>query len=111
MEPRMTAHSREAFEQGLVRAGEAPYVLSLYVAGETRRSTQAIANLKAICEAHLQGRYGLEVIDIYQQPALAREQEIVAVPTLIKRSPPPLCRLIGDMSNEERVLRGLDVRK
>ncbi len=111
MEPQKTANRREAFEQGLVRTGEAPYVLSLYVAGFTRRSTQAITNLKAICETHLQGRYELEVIDICQQPVLAREQEIVAVPTLIKRTPLPLCRLIGDMSNEERVLRGLDVRK
>ncbi len=109
MEPPTTANSQEAFERHLAERGETSYVLSLYIAGLTPRSTLAIANIKAICETHLQGRYGLEVIDICQQPALAKEEEIVAVPMLIKRAPLPLCRLVGDMSNEARVLKGLDL--
>jgi circadian clock protein KaiB len=86
------------------------YVLRLYVSGSTSKSALAIENIKRICEQHLKNRYDLEVIDIYQQPNLAREEQIVAVPTLIKRSPPPLRRLIGDLSNQERVLFGLDLR-
>ena len=85
------------------------YVLRLYVAGQTSNSTHAIANIKKICEANLHGRYTLEVIDLYQQPQLAKGEQIVAVPTLIKKLPPPLRRLIGDMSNTERVLVGLDI--
>jgi circadian clock protein KaiB len=85
------------------------YVLRLYVSGSTSKSALAIGNIKRICEQHLKNRYDLEVIDIYQQPHLAREEQIVAVPTLIKRSPPPLRRLIGDMSNQEKVLLGLDL--
>ena len=87
------------------------YVLRLYVTGMTARSTRAIENVRAICEAHLQGRYELEVIDIYQQPALAKADQIIAAPTLIKQLPPPLRRLIGDMSSAERVLVGLDLRR
>lgn len=86
------------------------YVLRLYVTGMTPRSTRAIRNLRAICEAHLQGRYDLEVIDIYQQPTLAKGEQIIAAPTLIKKLPAPLRRVIGDMSNKDRVLLGLDLR-
>lgn len=86
------------------------YVLRLYVTGSTPRSTLAIRNLKAICEEHLRGRYVLEVIDIYQRPALAKDEQIVATPTLIKVLPNPIRRLIGDLSTEERVLLGLDLR-
>ena len=75
------------------------------------KSTLAIANIKKICDEHLLGRYELEVIDLYQQPQLAQGDQIVAVPTLIKKLPPPLRRIIGDMSNTERVLVGLDLRK
>ena len=71
----------------------------------------AIANLKNICEEYLQGRYLLDVIDLYQQPELAQGEQIIALPTLIKKSPLPLRRIIGDMSNTERVLAGLDLRK
>ena len=77
----------------------------------TPRSTQAIATIKAICEEHLPGRYDLEVIDIYQQPTLAQGEQIIAVPTLIKKLPLPLRRLIGDLSDEDRVLLGLDLRR
>jgi len=86
------------------------YVLRLYVAGLMPKSTLAIANLKRICEENLHGQYELEVIDLYQQPQLAQGDQIVAVPTLIKKLPPPLRRIIGDMSNTERVLVGLDLR-
>jgi circadian clock protein KaiB len=88
----------------------ARYVLRLYVTGKTPNSLRAIASLKEICEEHLQGRYHLQVIDIYQQPDLAEADQIVATPTLIKKLPAPLRRLIGDMSNRERVLVGLDLR-
>ena len=90
-------------------SGHTKYVLRLYVSGSTSKSATAIENIKRICEEHLKNRYHLEVIDIYQQPNLAREEQIVAVPTLIKRSPLPLRRLIGDLSNPKRVLAGLDL--
>jgi circadian clock protein KaiB len=87
------------------------YVLRLYVAGQTPQSVRAITNLKKICEENLKGRYVLDVIDLYQQPQLAQGEQIIAVPTLIKKLPPPLRRIIGDMSNTERLLVGLDLRK
>lgn len=87
------------------------YVLRLYVAGVTPNSVRAIANLKRICEEYLQGHYTLEVIDLYQQPELAEGEQIIAAPTLIKQLPLPLRRVIGDMSNQERVLVGLDLRR
>jgi circadian clock protein KaiB len=82
----------------------------LYVAGMTPRSARALANIKEICEEHLKGIYALQVIDIYQQPVLAQGDQIIAVPTLLKRLPLPLRRLIGDLSDRERVLIGLDLR-
>ncbi|HWB07515.1 MAG TPA: circadian clock KaiB family protein [Verrucomicrobiales bacterium] len=104
--------SAEAFEQSLARQPENErYVLRLYVTGMTHRSMEAFANIKAICEEHLQGRYDLEVIDIYQRPRLARDEQIVAVPTLVKKLPVPLRRLIGNLSDKERVLMGLDLRR
>jgi circadian clock protein KaiB len=86
-----------------------PYVLRLYVTGMTSRSGHAVDNLRAICEEYLEGRYDLEVIDIYQQPVLTKGEQIIAAPTLIKKSPLPARRIIGDMSNRERVLVGLDL--
>lgn len=83
------------------------YVLYLYVTGVTPNSTRAIRNIKELCEKYLQGRYQLQIIDIYQQPALAAQDQIIAVPTLVKKSPLPLRRLIGDMSDQNRVLAGL----
>jgi circadian clock protein KaiB len=85
------------------------YVLKLYVAGITSRSNQAITNVRQICEDHLKGRYQLEVIDIYQQPTLAKGEQIIAVPTLIKKLPPPLRRFIGSMADTDRILIGLDL--
>jgi circadian clock protein KaiB len=87
------------------------YVLRLYVAGQTPKSVLAITNIRRICEEELQGQYDLQVIDLYQQPQLAQGEQIIAVPTLIKKLPPPLRRIIGDMSDTERVLVGLDLRK
>ena len=100
----------EAFEAALSQGGSEHYVLTLYVTGATPRSAQAIMHVKEICEEHLQGRFELEVIDIYQQPELARNAQIIAAPTLIKQLPPPLRRLIGDLSDLKRVLAGLDVQ-
>ncbi len=87
------------------------YVLCLYVAGQSPKSVDAISNIKKICEEHLKGRYELQVIDLYQQPQLAHGEQIIALPTLMKKLPPPLRRIIGDMSNTERLLIGLDLRK
>ena len=86
------------------------YVLRLYITGSSPRSTRAVTNLKRICEEHLKGRYDLEVIDIYQQPRLAAGEQVIAAPTLIKKLPEPLRHLIGDMSNTDQVLFGLDLR-
>ncbi|HEX5454994.1 MAG TPA: circadian clock KaiB family protein [Stellaceae bacterium] len=102
----------EAFEKALLEAPrEGHYLLRLYVTGMTPRSTEAFASIKAICDEHLEGRYDLEVIDIYQHPALAKDEQIIAAPTLVKQLPPPLRRLIGDLSDEERVLLGLELRR
>ncbi len=91
-------------------AADAPrYVLRLFVSGSTPRSQSAITNIKAVCEQHLAGRYDLEVIDIYQQPELGVSEQLVAAPTLIKALPLPLRRLVGDLSNEERILVGLNL--
>ena len=99
----------KAFEDLLKKRSESHYSLSLYVTGMTPRSTDAIAAIKSICEEFLQGRYDLEVVDIYQHPEQARSAQIIASPTLLKRLPVPLRRLIGDLSNRERVLIGLDL--
>jgi len=87
------------------------YRLKLYIAGLSPKSAVAIANLNKICEEHLPGRYHLDVIDLYQQPQRAEGEQIIAIPTLIKQRPPPLRRIIGDLSNTERVLVGLDIRE
>jgi len=89
--------------------GAEKYILRLYITGMTNRAARTIENLQTFCEKHLAGHYELQVIDVYQQPELARTEQIVAVPTLIKKLPLPLRRLIGDMSDEERVLVGLDI--
>ena len=99
-----------AFEKSL-HPGETPkYTLRLYVAGVTPRSAKAVKNIKKICEEHLQGRYDLQVIDVYQHPTLAEGEQIIAAPTLIKKLPLPLRRFIGDMSDTEKILVGLDLR-
>ena len=86
------------------------YNLRLYVAGQTPKSMAAVANLKKLCEKHLAGRYNIEVIDLMKDPALAKRDQIVAIPTLIRHLPEPLKRIIGDLSNAEKVLVGLDIQ-
>ena len=97
------------FEARLSARNGEKYVLRLYIAGTTPRSTRAVANIRQICEHNLGGRYDLEVIDIYQKPALAKGEQIVAAPTLVKELPLPLRRFIGDLSDTERVLVGMDL--
>lgn len=91
-------------------AREGYYNLRLYVAGQTPKSLTAIANLKRICEDHLAGQYTIEVIDLLVSPQLAAGDQILAVPTLVRRLPPPIKRIIGNLSDMERVLVGLDIR-
>jgi len=91
--------------------GRDKYILRLYITGTTSRSALALENLKKICEEYLEGRYELEVIDLYQTPRLAIDEQIIAAPTLIKKLPLPFRRIIGDMSNVEKVLLGLDLKK
>ena len=105
------ASSTEAFEQALEQSQNTQHVLKLYIAGNTTRSQIAIMNIRKICEERLKGRYELEVIDIYQKPELAKGEQIIATPTLIKSLPLPLRRVIGDLSKTERILVGLDLIK
>ncbi|MGD0952681.1 MAG: circadian clock KaiB family protein [Methanotrichaceae archaeon] len=97
------------FEEALKRLSQEKYVLRLFVAGMNPKSLQAVENIKRICETYLPGRYQLEVIDVYQQPILAKDGQIVAAPTLVKELPPPLRKLVGSMSDTERVLVGMDL--
>jgi len=99
-----------ALEKAAAERKTERYVLRLYVTGLTPRSTLAIQNIRKICEEHLEGRYDLQVVDIYQQPVLAEGEQIIASPTLVKKLPLPLRRFIGDMSNTERILVGMDLR-
>ena|SRR5689334_13278111 len=92
------------------KQSEPKYLLRLYVTGSTPRSARSILNIRTLCEEKLRNRYELEVVDIYQQPQLAREQQIIAAPTLIKSLPLPLRKLVGDLSDRERVLVGLDLK-
>ena len=101
----------EAFAQALKETDPGHYVLRLYIAGMNPNSQRAIENVRKICAEHLPGRFELEIIDIYQQPIFAKEGNIVAAPTLVKELPPPLRKFIGDLSQTERILAGLDLRK
>jgi circadian clock protein KaiB len=92
-------------------APSSEYDLRLYVAGQTPRSTAALINLKRICEEHLAGRYRIEVVDLMKTPQLARDHQILAVPTLVRQLPEPLRRIVGDLSDTERALVGLDLRR
>jgi circadian clock protein KaiB len=102
--------STKAFERALKNSPKERYVLRLYVAGMTPRSLRAITNVRKICEEELAGRCDLEVIDVYQQPTLAKGEQIIAAPTLLKKLPLPLRRFIGDMADKEQILVGLDLR-
>lgn len=102
--------STDRLEKSARKAATERYVLKLYISGMTPAATRAIRNIRKICDEHLAGRYELEIIDIYQQPVLAKGEQIIAAPTLIKKLPEPLRRVIGDMSDKGRVLLGLDLR-
>ena len=105
--------SSKEFEKAMKKPGiikGEKYILRLYITGMTPRSTKAIANLRTICEEYLKDKYELDVIDIYQQPKLARGEQVVATPTLIKKLPLPFRRLIGDMSDKKSVLFGIDLK-
>lgn len=117
---RVTAPPKKKSHRAVAREAAAPrprrsrsaaleYDLVLFISGASERSRRALANVKAIANEHLDGRYRLSVVDLHQQPERAREHEIIAVPTLVKRLPAPLRRLIGDLSDEDRVMIGLDI--
>lgn len=99
--------SLKEFERTVQAQAETPYELRLFVTGSTPNSLRAVHNLKRICDSHLQGKYTLEVIDLYQKPEAAKEFNIVAAPTLIKLKPAPMKKLLGDLSNEARVLEAM----
>jgi circadian clock protein KaiB len=101
--------SSEEFDLAVSDVSMKKYILRLYITGKTPRSVLALTNLKKICEELLAGRYELEVIDLYKKPHLAKDEQIIAAPTLIKKLPLPFRRIIGDMSNKEKVLLGLDL--
>jgi circadian clock protein KaiB len=111
MPTKKSSGSSRAIEPSLRRTRKRKYILRLYITGMTPRSMRAIENVKSICDDYLTGRYELQVIDIYQQPKLAKGEQIIAVPTLIKKLPAPLKRMIGDMADADRVLMGLDLAK
>ena len=103
-------NAKQALDLGRTKRNTQKYVLRLYVAGMTPRSERAIRSVMAMCEKHVAGRYDLQVIDIYQQPTLAKGEQIIAAPTLIRKLPLPLRKLIGSMAEEEKLLVGLDLR-
>jgi circadian clock protein KaiB len=110
--PKSTASRKRGAKRNLKSDAEKQhYVLRLYVTGQTPRSLKSIENLQRLCDKHLKDNFSLEVIDIYQQPALAAEGQIIAAPTLIKAMPLPLRRLVGDFSDAQRVVLGLDLKK
>jgi len=99
----------QKFQQALDQGSQEMYLLRLYIAGTSPASSKAVKNIRQVCEEHLQGRYQLEVIDLYQQPEHKLPERVVTAPTLLKELPPPLRCIIGDMSNTNRVLVGLDI--
>ncbi|MDQ3002677.1 MAG: circadian clock KaiB family protein [Fibrobacterota bacterium] len=106
----MNVESREpAYASSSNSEDSETFLLKLYVAGQTPKSLTAIKNLRKICEDHLKGRYEIEVIDLIEEPALARSNQILAIPTLVRSLPTPISRIIGDLSNESQVLMGLNI--
>lgn len=106
---KVQSHARELMQAAEEHA-RATYVMRLYVAGLTPKSRLAIQSIRALCEQHLKNRYELEIIDIYQQPELLQQEQIIVAPTLIKQLPLPLRRLIGDMSDKKKIIIGLDLK-
>ena len=111
MKQRRDTKPRKSSAKQRSKRANPKYLLRLYVTGQTPRSLRSVENLQRLCEKYLPGRFSLEVIDIYQQPALAAEGQIIAAPTLIKAMPLPLRRLVGDFSDANRVVLGLDLKK
>ena len=107
MEPLQPKQTVESSRTAADEPGQAVYILRLYVTGTTPKSTRAVHNLIQWCQEYLTGRYDLEVIDIYQQPALAQAEDIIAVPTLLKKQPLPVRKLLGDLSNAQQLAAGL----
>jgi circadian clock protein KaiB len=107
---RSRQESLRAFEAAEATPQRVKYVLRLYVAGTRSASVRAVANIKRICERYIPGRYRLDVVDLYQQPARAKEDDVVAAPTLVRTEPGPICKIVGDLSDERRVLAGLGIR-
>ncbi len=103
-------NTTERFEEMLKHPPKERYVLKLFVSGASAKSLNAIENIKRLCEERLAGRYELEVIDVYQRPGVVLANQILAAPTLVKELPPPITKLLGDLSNEAQVLLGLDLR-
>ena len=110
LKPRKTISATDRFEEAIVRSVRDKYILRLYITGMTPRSQEALRKLKKVCHEYMSDNYELEVIDIYQQPVLAKGDQIIAVPTLIKKLPLPLRRMIGDFSQEDRIVLGLDLK-
>ena len=94
-----------------IKKGLVPWQLKLYIAGQTPKSVEALKNITGYCEKHLKGQYSIEIVDLVQHPQLAEEDQIFAIPTLIRKLPEPLRKIIGDLSNEERVLVGLNIKR
>ena len=111
MERKKREDVTKKYDEALDNQDTRNYVLRLYILGSSPKSQRAVESIKKICEEHLKGRYELEIIDIYQKKTLDKDEQIIAAPTLIKKLPLPLRRLIGDMSNKERILLGLDLRE
>jgi len=107
---RMSSIERDLIKKSKEADKSKQFVLRLYIAGMTAQSSKAIKNITQICEDNLKGRYDLQIIDIYQQPALAKGEQIIAAPTLIKKLPLPLRKFIGNMANKEKILVGLDIQ-
>ena len=111
MKEKKAKGSTTKIDLAMSESGNDKYILRLYITGTTSRSVLALTNLKKICEEYIEGRYELEVIDLYRMPNLAKDEQIIAAPTLIKKLPLPFRRIIGDMSDVEKVLMGLDLKK
>jgi circadian clock protein KaiB len=109
VEPSQHNRTGQPSQTATDKPGQAVYVLRLYITGTTPKSTRAVHNITKLCQEHLAGRYDLEVIDIYQQPALAQTEDIIAVPTLLKKQPLPVQKLLGDLSNAQQLMAGLDL--
>ena len=110
MAKKKTSSIARALEKKAKKFGKQKYVLRLYVAGITPKSSEAIQNITRICEENLKGRYDLQIIDIYQQPTLAAGEQIIAAPTLIKKLPLPLRKFIGNLADTKKIIVGLDIR-